>query len=94
MSLLVLAVVLHGKHLLGGQIRAEVDGAKTSSGIWSVRGIVVTALSPGPPSRCPVSERERGRKSERGRQRERGGGGRESECIIKLKETYGMKKQF
>ena len=43
-SLLVLAVVLHGKHLLGGQVRAEVDGAKTSSGIGSVRGVVVAAL--------------------------------------------------
>ena len=44
MSLLVLAVVLHCKHLLGGQVRAEVDGAKTSSGIGSVRGVVVTVL--------------------------------------------------
>ena len=44
MCLLILAVVLHGKHLLGGQVRAEVDGAKTSSGIGGVRGIVVAPL--------------------------------------------------
>ena len=61
--------------------------------------------SPGPPSRCPVSERERKKEREVEREREGEKGtereGREregekvgNECIIKLKETYGMKKQF
>ena len=79
MSLLVLAVVLHGKHLLGGQVRAEVDGAKTSSGIGSVRGILVAPLEvvgvlAHHQDVLLVREREGGRERERetkrGRERE------------------------